>query len=103
MITAEVLRNTIVGPPPPFIKVGFEFSKFSLKGEGDQIFPIKKGGIGKIGKLLLKKGITYFHTNPFQCYLSFSVLCVYFVYLHYTISISVIFVSQEELGLVASN
>ena len=34
----------------------------------------KKGGVGKIMGVILKKGvgITYFHTNPFQSYMSFS-------------------------------
>ena len=45
-------------------------SKFSKKGEGIQIFPLKRDGLVKIGKLFLNKkegggrgGITYFHTN----------------------------------------
>ena len=58
-------------------------------------------------------GITYFHTNRFQCYLSLSVWCLVFgmcvcvcvcvcVFIH-TISISIICVSQEEPSFAASN
>ena len=65
---------------------GLSFQNFRKKGGSD--FSHKKGGVGKIGAggVLLKKGggITYFHTNSFQCYLSLSVWCVYvcFAYLH---------------------
>ena len=37
----------------------------------------KNGRVGKIGGVVSKKeGITYFHTNPFQCYLSECLVCV---------------------------
>ena len=69
--------------PPQLYKGGFEFSKFLLKGDSD--FSLKKAGVDKIGGCFKKEGITYFHTNLFQCYLSLSVWCVSmcFVYLHH--------------------
>ena len=56
---------------------GLSFQIFRKK-RGSQNFPIKmEGWVGKIGGVVLKKGgITYFHTNPFQSYLSLSVWCV---------------------------
>ena len=52
--------------------MGVEFSRFSKKGGSDSSH--KNGGVGKTGGVVLKnEGITYFHTNPFQCYLSLSV------------------------------
>ena len=50
-----------------------------LQKEGFQIFFIKREDLEKKGGV-----ITYFHTNPFQYFLSLSVLCgcVSFVYLH---------------------
>ena len=43
-------------------------------------------------------------TNPFQCYLSLSVWCMCVcILIIYTISISTIYVSQEEPSLIASN
>ena len=49
---------------------GRKFSKFSKKESG---FSHKKGGIGKKGDCFKREEITYFHTNPSQCYLSLSV------------------------------
>ena len=41
----------------------------------------KNGGVGKMGEIVLKKGVSliFVLTNLFQCYLSLSVWCV-FVY-----------------------
>ena len=73
-------------------------------GEGGvQIFLIKMEGLVKQVGLFLKKGVPliFILTNPFQCYLSLSVVCVFlFIYI---ISIGIICVSQEEPSLIASN
>ena len=59
-------------------------------GGGSSYFSHKKGGVGKMGAGGgggggVKKGLlTFFHTNSFQCYLSLSVWCVCFVYLHHS-------------------
>ena len=72
----------------------------------------KNGEVAKIGGVVLKKGwrITYFHTNPFQCYSSLSIWCVCVcvcvcecVVFICTSCISIICVSQEEPSLIASN
>ena len=54
--------------------------------------------VGKIGDgvVLRKRSINYFHTNLFQCYLPLTVWCVCVLFI-YTISISIIWDSQEEL------
>ena len=82
----------------------FEKNKGGRVG-GVQIFPIKMEGLVKEVGLFFKKGwgITYFHTNPFQCHLSLSVwcVCVCFVHLHHFISIMC--VSPEEPSLITSN
>ena len=79
---------------PPFLKEWFEFSKFSQKG-GIQIFH-KKGRVAEIGW----HPITYFHANlPFPI-LSFSEWVVMFFLLIYTISLSILCVSWEELSLI---
>ena len=73
-------------------------------GGRGSIFFHKKGGIGTLGGVILKKGgITYFHTIPFQCHFSQSVwyVCVLFIY---TTSISIICVSEKDPSLLqASN
>ena len=43
-----------------------------------------------------KRSINYFHTNLFQCYLPLTVWCVCVLFI-YTMSISIIWDSQEEL------
>ena len=64
------LVGTLPSPPAPFIKVcvsvmgggGGVFKIFQKSGGSD--FCCKKGGVGKIGGINLKKGvITYFVTN----------------------------------------
>ena len=64
----------------------------------------KNGGVGKIAGVIFKKEVSliFIVTNPFKCYLSLSVwwMCVLFIY---TISISIIYVSQEETSFIASN
>ena len=51
------------------------FQNFQKKRVSD--FAHIKGGVGKIGGCFRKGGvITYFHINPFQCYLHLSVWCV---------------------------
>ena len=86
----------------PFCKRSDEFLKLS-KNEGGSDFSHKKRGVGKIGRLLLKKrGITYFHTEPFSCYLSFTVWCVCVLSI-YIFNISILCVLQEELSLMKSN
>ena len=80
------------------MKEGIEFSKFSKKGGGVYIFPIKKERLVKQVSIFFKKGgvpLIFLLTNPFQCYLSLSVWCVY-VLLIYIIAISITCVSQEE-------
>ena len=90
-------------------KKGFQFSNFSKKRGGIQIFPIKMEGLvkqlGILGVFFLKRGglsLIFILTNPFQCYLSLSVWCVCVLFI-YTVSISIICVSQEEPNLIASN
>ena len=64
------------------------------------------GGVDKTGGLVNKRRVplTFILTNPFQCYLSLRVWCVCMCVLFiYTISISIIYVSQEEPSLIASN
>ena len=90
---------------PPFIKGEFEFSKFSKKRGGSD-FCHKMGGVDKTGGLVNKRRVplTFILTNPFQCYFSLRVWCVCMCVLFiYTISISIIYVSQEEPSLIASN
>ena len=72
-----------------------------LKKGGIQIFPIK-GGVGKIG--VFRKEIIL--SNPLQGYLSLKVWWVGVLFIkpfYYTLSISIICVSQEEPSLIASN
>ena len=60
----------------------------------------------KIGGCLKKRGVSliFILTNPFQCYLSECLVCVRLCVLFiYTISISIICVSQEEPSLIACN
>ena len=71
---------------------GVSFQYFSkAKGESD-FSSHNNGRVGKRGEVVLKKGgrgITYLHTNPFQCYLSMSVWHVCVLLIH-TIFISII-------------
>ena len=57
------------------------FRNFRKKGGVPVIFH-KKGGVGEIGVLFLKKGggvsLIFILTYPFQCYLSLSVWCLVF-------------------------
>ena len=73
-------------------------------GGGGSDFSYKDGAVGKIDGVVLKKDISliFILTNPFQCYLSLSVWCVRVLFI-YTISISIICVSKDELSLAASN
>ena len=73
-------------------------------GEGGSDFSYKDGAVGKIDGVVLKKDVSliFILTNPFQCYLSLSVWCVRVLFI-YTISISIICVSKDELSLAASN
>ena len=73
-------------------------------GGGGSDFSYKDGAVGKIDGVVLKKDVSliFILTNPFQCYLSLSVWCVRVLFI-YTISISIICVSKDELSLAASN
>ena len=73
-------------------------------GEGGSDFSYKDGAVGKIDGVVLKKDVSliFILTNSFQCYLSLSVWCVRVLFI-YTISISIICVSKDELSLAASN
>ena len=64
----------------------------------------QKRGVGKIGRVVIKRGVSliFILTNPFQCYISLSVWCVRVLFI-YTISISIICVSQEKPSLIVSN
>ena len=57
----------------------------------------KKGGVGKIVGVILKKGggITYFHTNPFQSYMSFSepLVCAFCLFIPF---LSLLFVFHRK-------
>ena len=80
---------------PPFIKWGggLSFRNFLKKrGEGSD-FPHKKGGVGKIGGYLKKRGLfkkkrggtlslIFIWPNPFQSYLLQSEWWLCFAYLH---------------------
>ena len=72
-------------------------------GEGGSDFSYKDGAVGKIDGVVLKKDVSliFILTNPFSviCLWVFGV-CVLFIY---TISISIICVSKDELSLAASN
>ena len=57
---------------PPLSRRGLNFRNFRKKG-GRSDFLLKKGGFGKTGNRFEKGNITYFHTNPFQCFLSLNV------------------------------
>ena len=80
-----------------------------MKGGGSD-FSLKKGGVGKIGGVVLKKGvITYFHTyysfpvlSFFECLVCVCV-CVCLCVCVCVVSIGIICVSQEEPSLIASN
>ena len=65
-------------------------------GEVDKI-----GGRGGRGGVFFTKWYHLFSYQPFQCYLSLSVVCVC-VFIH-IISIGVLCVSREELSLIESN
>ena len=95
LLLAKTLRSL-----PKLRGKGPVFKIFS-KGAGSE-FSHKKGGVGKIGKVILKKGgFTYFHTDYMSLMSSFSlcVMCVYLL-LIYTISINILFVSQEQLSII---
>ena len=62
------------------------------------------GGVAKVRGFFKKKGLRrggvlriFILTDPFQCYLSLSAWCSYVCFVHYTISISILPVSLEEL------
>ena len=98
LLLAKTLRSL-----PKLRGKGPVFKIFS-KGAGSE-FSHKKGGVGKIGKVILKKGgFTYFHTDYMSLMPSFSlcVMCVYLL-LIYTISINILFVSQEQLSIIRFN
>ena len=108
MVILNVIQNNfyictyifiyIVGTPP-FIKGGsWVFKIFKKKMGWVQTFPIKREVFVKKGGCFKKGGFTYFHSNPFQCYLSLNVWCACILFI-YTISISIICVSQEEPSL----
>ena len=73
-----------------FQKKGVSVFKIFKKKGWHSHFSHKNGGVGKtvgnIGGVFLKRGglsLIFILTNPFQCYLSLSVWCVCFVYLHH--------------------
>ena len=69
------------------------FRNFLKKG-GSDFFHKKGGRVGILSFFIL--------TSPFQSYLSLSVCCVCVLFI-YTISVSIICVSQKEPSLTASN
>ena len=85
---------------------GVTFSKFSAKG-GNSDSSRKKGGVGKTGRVVLKKGGSswiIFHTNPLQSYLCLSDWWCFFCL--FTPYLSVFFVfhaALEEVSLIESN
>ena len=102
-------EKDIVGTPcPSLTKRGgsLSFRNFWKKGRGGDgsDFSHEKGGVVKMGRLLLKREVSLIliQTNPFQCYLSVSVWCMCVLFI-YTISISIICASLEEPSLIASN
>ena len=64
---------------PPSIKRGRGISLQSIYKKGEFKFSHKKGTVGKIrGVGYFKKGgISLFHFNPFQCYLSECLACMF--------------------------
>ena len=76
------------------------FQNSPEKGGGRSDFSHKNGGVGKIGGVVVS--LIFIIANPFQCYLSLSVWCVCVLFT-YTISVSIICVSQKEPRLIASN
>ena len=76
------------------------FQNFSKKESLDFSFH-KNVGVGKIGGVVLFS-LIFLLTNPFQCYFSLSAwwVCILFIY---TISVSIICVSQGEPSFIASN
>ena len=96
-------------PSPTFLYKGgrgLSFQNFQKKkggGGGVQFFPENGRGFGKITGYLEKRGyLISILASPFQCYLCLSVWCVC-VWFIYTISISIICVSQKEPSFKASN
>ena len=89
------------------------FFKKGGGGEGGSDVSHKNREVGKIGEAVLKKGggITNFHismkiSDSWLTNLFLSVWCVcvcVFCLLIYTISISIVCVSQEETSLIAFN
>ena len=72
------------------------FLKFLKKKKEVPIFPIKIGRVGKIGVIsFFKKGVSliFILINPFQCYLSLSVWCVFCLF---TPFLSVLFVFHRK-------
>ena len=84
--------------------MGRVFKIVKEKKEGSD-FSHKKGGLGKIGANVLKRGLLliFIPTNPLQFHLSLSVWFVWFFLFIYTISIIIICDLQEEPSLTASN
>ena len=86
----------MVGTPIPPFKKGEGWGGGGVLERGVSDFCHKNGRVGKIGGVVSKKeGITYFHTNPFQCYLSECLVCVCLFCLFTPVSLSIICVSQE--------
>ena len=83
---------------PSFIKGEVSIFQILWK-KGSSNFFHKKRRVVRLGGLFKKGVITYFHTNHFQSYFLWVFIwytCVRFVY---TISISILCVSQKELSL----
>ena len=63
-------------------------------GGGGTDFSHKKGGVSKVGWIVLKKlvSLIFILTNPSQCYLSLSIWCYVCVFCLFTPFLSVLFV-----------
>ena len=77
----------------PFIEGGWSLSFWNFSKKGASDFSHKKGGVGKIRWVVLKKGVSL-------TFLPTKLVCVLFIY---TISISILCVSREEGSLTESN
>ena len=89
----------------PFLKgSGLSFRNFHKSRGGSDFYHKKGRGLWNKGEVILKKEVSliFILTNPFQWYLSERLVCVCVLCI-YTISISTVFVSREDLTLIESN
>ena len=91
--------------PPPVLYIGgkwwgLSFRNFVKKRSGSDV-PIIREGLVKQGRVALKKGVSliFILTNPFQCYLSLSVWCM-FVFCLFTPFVAVYLCFKEPSLIV---